>query len=44
MSLKEFYEKIDKEMIEEFVNDGKEEHLILDFITVNSADLVGRPA
>lgn len=39
MNIIEFFERIDKSMINEFIQRGQEEHLTLEFKTVNKADL-----
>lgn len=39
MDIHEFFEKIDKDMIRDFVHHGQEEHLTLEFKTVNNSEL-----
>jgi len=39
MDIHEFFKRIDESMINEFIQRGQEEHLTLEFKTVNKADL-----
>jgi len=42
MELEKFYRRINKKMIDSFINDKQEEHLTLEFKTVKTADLLDK--
>lgn len=42
MDLRKFYKQINRRLIKDFINDNQEEHLTLDFKTVNKADFSNR--